>query len=59
MVKREKVTDERGRRWVAGTLDADTWFSSVEREARRSAEHFLAARLANGGSRRARPASAH
>ncbi len=59
MVKREKVTDERGRRWVTGVLDSDTWFASVEREARRAAQRSLADRLARSNGQPHRPAHAH
>lgn len=45
MVKRQKVTDEQGRRWITGVLDPDTYFADVDRQARRTAERTVAARL--------------
>lgn len=45
MVKREKVADDRGRRWVSGSLDSDTYFAEVRRRAREQARRSVAARL--------------
>jgi hypothetical protein len=46
MVKREKVQDARGRKWVSGALDSDTYFAEVRRDARERARGEVAARLA-------------
>lgn len=46
MVKREKVIDDRGRRWVSGLLDPDTYFAEVRRTARERARRSVAARIA-------------
>lgn len=51
MVKREKVIDAQGRRWVTGLLDSDTYFAEVRRQARAAAKATVATRLA----RRANP----
>lgn len=48
MVQREKVTDARGRRWVSGALDPDTYFTEVRRTARAQAQRFVSARLRDG-----------
>jgi hypothetical protein len=52
MVRRQKVTDALGRRWVTGSLDSDEYFAQARRHAREQARHTVAARLA----RAARPA---
>lgn len=49
MVKREKVTDARGRRWVSGSLDSDEYFAEARRNAREQARRTVAARLARAG----------
>jgi hypothetical protein len=46
VVKREKVIDAEGRRWVTGLLDSDTYFAEVRRQAREQARVSVAARLA-------------
>ena len=46
MVKREKVIDAEGRRWVSGLVDSDTYFAEVRRQARVQARRSVAARLA-------------
>lgn len=46
MVKREKVADARGRSWVSGSLDAQTYFDEARRAAREQARSSVAARLA-------------
>lgn len=46
MVKRQKVADDRGRRWVNGTLDSEEYFEQARREARAQARRTVAARLA-------------
>lgn len=46
MVKRQKVVDDRGRRWVSGSLDSDEYFAQARREARDQARRTVAARLA-------------
>jgi hypothetical protein len=48
---REKVADARGRSWVSGSLDPDTYFAEVRRTARAQAREIVAARL-----REAKPA---
>jgi hypothetical protein len=45
MVHREKVTDAKGRQWVTGSLDSETYFAEVRRRARAQAERVIAARL--------------
>jgi hypothetical protein len=42
---REKVADARGRRWVSGALDPDTYFAEVRRTARQQAREIVAARM--------------
>lgn len=46
MVKRQKVVDDRGRRWVSGSLDSDEYFTEARRQARAQARRTVAARLA-------------
>lgn len=46
MVKRGKVTDERGRLWVSGALPADVYFAEARRSARELARRSVTARLA-------------
>ncbi|MEP6462432.1 MAG: hypothetical protein ABJC62_03225 [Frankiaceae bacterium] len=46
MVQREKVTSQRGRRWVSGTLPADEYFAEARAKAKESARRTVAARLA-------------
>lgn len=50
MVKREKVADARGRRWVSGTLDADVYFGEVRRQARAQARQAVQTRLAQAAA---------
>jgi len=45
MVRREKVTDPRGRAWVYGELDSETWFAEVRRHAREEAQRVIDQRL--------------
>lgn len=45
VVKRERVTDASGRRWVSGELDPDAYFTQARERARRTARATLAARL--------------
>lgn len=52
MVKRDKVVDPRGRRWVSGKLDAEEYFEQARRAAREQARRAVAARLASVGSAR-------
>lgn len=49
MVKREKVTDARGRRWISGSLDSDEYFAEARRNAHEQARRTVAARLARSG----------
>lgn len=42
---RERVADARGRRWISGSLDPDTYFAEVRRTARAQAREIVAARL--------------
>ena len=54
MVKRQKVVDDRGRRWVSGALDSEEYFAQARREARAQARRTVASRLAaaaQGGTR--------
>jgi hypothetical protein len=46
MVKRQKVVDDRGRRWVSGALDSEEYFEQARREARAQARRTVASRLA-------------
>jgi hypothetical protein len=46
MVKRQKVADDRGRRWVSGALDSEEYFEQARLEARAQARRTVAARLA-------------
>jgi hypothetical protein len=46
MVKRQKVVDDRGRRWVSGALDSEEYFAQARREARAQARRTVAYRLA-------------
>ena len=46
MVKRQKVVDDLGRRWVSGALDSEEYFEQARREARARAMRTVAARLA-------------
>ncbi|HET8616298.1 MAG TPA: hypothetical protein VFL94_12295 [Actinomycetales bacterium] len=48
MVKRQKVVDDRGRKWVSGALDSEEYFAEARREARDQARRTVAARLAAG-----------
>lgn len=52
MVKRDKVVDPRGRRWVSGKLDAEEYFEQARRAAREQARRTIAVRLAAAGSSR-------
>ncbi len=45
MVRREKVVDPRGRAWVNGDLDTETWFAEVRRHAREEAQRIVSERL--------------
>lgn len=45
MVRREKVTNPRGRAWMNGELDTDTWFAEVRRHAREQAQRLMDQRL--------------
>lgn len=45
MVRREKVTDPRGRAWMNGELDSETWFAEVRRNAREQARRVIDQRL--------------
>lgn len=58
MVKREKVTDARGRRWVSGALASDEYFDEARRSAREQARRAVALRIARAGKpARVQPAS--
>ncbi len=57
MVKREKVTDAQGRRWVSGSLSAEEYFAAARRSAHEQARRTVAARLA-GAARPTRSAAA-
>lgn len=46
MVKRDKVVDARGRRWVSGKLDAEEYFEQARRTALEQARRTVAVRLA-------------
>jgi hypothetical protein len=46
MVIRQKVVDDRGRRWVSGALDSEEYFAQARREARARARRTVAMRLA-------------
>jgi hypothetical protein len=52
MVKRQKVVDDRGRRWVSGALDPEEYFAQARREARVRARRTVAMRLAARTPRR-------
>lgn len=56
MIKREKVVDPRGRAWVNGELDSETWFNEVRERARKQAERDVARKLDRRRST-ARPAT--
>lgn len=45
MVKRDKVVDDRGRRWVSGALDSEEYFTQARAQAREAARRSVAARL--------------
>lgn len=49
MVKREKVTDPEGRRWISGLLDSRTYFEQVRRTEQERARRTVAARLDRAG----------
>jgi hypothetical protein len=51
MIKRERVAEERGRRWLRGDLPAVDYFRVARREAREQAQEIVVGRL-----RRAAPA---
>lgn len=55
MMRREKVINPRGRAWVNGELDSETWFSEVEAKAREEARREIAKQLQR--PRRFRPAT--
>jgi hypothetical protein len=45
MIKRERVAEELGRRWLQGDLSAGDYFRIVRREAREQAEEIVDGRL--------------
>jgi hypothetical protein len=45
MIRRERVAEERGRRWLHGELPAVEYFRTVRREARAQAEMIVVGRL--------------
>jgi hypothetical protein len=45
MVHREQVAEERGRRWINGTLPSDDYFRGARRQAREQARKVVADRL--------------
>ena len=45
MVRREKVTSSRGRRWISGALPAEEYFAEARLKAREQARRTVAARL--------------
>lgn len=45
MVKRGKVVDERGRRWVSGELSSDDYWADARRESRERARQVVEQRL--------------
>ncbi|RKS68027.1 hypothetical protein CLV35_3934 [Motilibacter peucedani] len=51
VVRREQVTDDQGRRWVEGELDADTYFRQARTRARQMARQSVAKRLDAPGLR--------
>ena len=54
MVKRDKVVDPRGRRWVSGKLDAEEYFEHARRSARAQARRAVDLRIAALSSPRRR-----
>jgi hypothetical protein len=54
MVKRQKVVDDRGRRWISGVLDSEEYFEEARREARAQARRAVATRLAAAAARSTR-----
>ena len=46
MVRREKVTNARGRRWMSGSLPTEEYFAEARTQARERARRSVAARLA-------------
>ncbi|MBA2640384.1 MAG: hypothetical protein H0U77_10475 [Nocardioidaceae bacterium] len=55
MIKREKANSPRGRAWINGELDSETWFREVREKAREDARREVAEQLKR--PRRARPAT--
>ncbi|HEV7755003.1 MAG TPA: hypothetical protein VGO94_04005 [Mycobacteriales bacterium] len=45
MIRRERVAEELGRRWLLGELPAVDYFRTVRREAREQAERIVTGRL--------------
>lgn len=56
MVKRERMSNPRGRAWINGELDSETWFREVKEKARADARREVAEQLKR--PRRARPSTA-